>query len=144
MEWGDRANAAAVAEAEERSEGGEPLGYVKVMTDEQMEVLRKQISIYATICEQLVEMHRALTEHQDPIAGRSVLSVLVGFGAIQEFWVSSFALSILRVPFTAGAYGRTLFSLCRRLLQSRTINFISFCTRPSRSSALVAYYVMSS
>jgi hypothetical protein len=33
-------------------------------------VLRKQISIYATICEQLVEMHRVLTEHQDTIAGR--------------------------------------------------------------------------
>nr|XP_040259402.1 uncharacterized protein LOC109748470 isoform X5 [Aegilops tauschii subsp. strangulata] len=42
---------------------------VKVMTDEQMEVLRKQISIYATICEQLVEMHCALTAHQDSIAG---------------------------------------------------------------------------
>ncbi|KAK3165796.1 hypothetical protein QOZ80_1AG0037870 [Eleusine coracana subsp. coracana] len=67
MEWG--AKAAAAAEAEERGGGCEPLGYVKVMTDEQMEVLRKQISIYATICEQLVEMHRALTEHQDSIAG---------------------------------------------------------------------------
>jgi hypothetical protein len=101
MEWGDRAKAAASAEGEERSGGGEPLGYVKVMTDGQMEVLRKQISIYATICEQLVEMHRALTEHQDSIAGRSVLSVLVGFGVIQEFWLSSFALLILRVLFTA-------------------------------------------
>jgi hypothetical protein len=101
MEWGDRAKAAAAAEGEERSGGGEPLGYVKVMTDGQMEVLRKQISIYATICEQLVEMHRALTEHQDSIAGRSVLSVLVGFGVIQEFWLSSFALLILRVLFTA-------------------------------------------
>ncbi|TVU36615.1 hypothetical protein EJB05_18555 [Eragrostis curvula] len=71
MEWGDRATAAAsaAAGAEESAGGGEPLGYVKVMTDEQMEVLRKQISIYATICEQLVEMHRALTEHQDSIAG---------------------------------------------------------------------------
>lgn len=69
MEWGDRAKASAAA-ADERAGGGEGLGgYVKVMTDEQMEVLRKQISIYATICEQLVEMHRALTEHQDSIAG---------------------------------------------------------------------------
>ncbi|KAL5653459.1 hypothetical protein ACJX0J_038917, partial [Zea mays] len=33
-----------------------------------MEVLRKQISIYATICEQLVEMHRILTEHEGTIA----------------------------------------------------------------------------
>uniref|UniRef100_A0A804M065 Uncharacterized protein n=2 Tax=Zea mays TaxID=4577 RepID=A0A804M065_MAIZE len=45
-----------------------PRGYVKVMIDKQMEVLRKQISIYATICEQLVEMHRILTEHEDTIA----------------------------------------------------------------------------
>lgn len=73
MEWVDRTKAsaaAAAAAADERSGGAEGLaGYVKVMTDEQMEVLRKQISIYATICEQLVEMHRALTEHQDTIAG---------------------------------------------------------------------------
>lgn len=39
--------------------------YVKVMTDDQMEILRKQISVYATICEQLVEMHKSLTSHQD-------------------------------------------------------------------------------
>ncbi|KAJ9703927.1 hypothetical protein PVL29_005275 [Vitis rotundifolia] len=39
--------------------------YVKVMTDAQMEILRKQISVYATICEQLVEMHKSLTSHQD-------------------------------------------------------------------------------
>ncbi|KQK10328.1 WUSCHEL-related homeobox 8 [Brachypodium distachyon] len=71
MEW-DKATAAAVAVAGEQVDergGVEALGYVKVMTDEQMEVLRKQISIYATICEQLVEMHRALTAHQDSIAG---------------------------------------------------------------------------
>ncbi|KAF8410643.1 hypothetical protein HHK36_003175 [Tetracentron sinense] len=39
--------------------------YVKVMTDEQMEVLRKQISVYANICEKLVEMHKAITAQQD-------------------------------------------------------------------------------
>ncbi|MQM03700.1 hypothetical protein Taro_036487 [Colocasia esculenta] len=52
--------------------GGEAMEgalYVKVMTDEQMEVLRKQISVYATICEQLVEMHRAVTAQQDSLAG---------------------------------------------------------------------------
>nr|AHZ90134.1 WOX13 [Stipa purpurea] len=54
---------------DERGGGGEVLGYARVMTDEQMEVLQKQISIYATICEQLVEMHHALTAHQDSIAG---------------------------------------------------------------------------
>ncbi|KAK9164723.1 hypothetical protein Syun_005625 [Stephania yunnanensis] len=39
--------------------------YVKVMTDEQMEVLRRQIAAYATICEQLVEMHKSITSQQD-------------------------------------------------------------------------------
>nr|URQ09587.2 WUSCHEL-related homeobox 8-like protein [Hemerocallis middendorffii] len=52
---------------------GEPMGeasglYVKVMTDEQMEVLRRQISVYATLCEQLVEMHKAFTAHNDSVA----------------------------------------------------------------------------
>lgn len=41
------------------------LAYVKVMTDEQMEILRKQISVYSTICEQLVEMHKSLTAQHD-------------------------------------------------------------------------------
>jgi hypothetical protein len=50
MEWGDRGKASTTATAVEDSAGGEePLGYVKVMTDEQMVVLRKQISVYATI-----------------------------------------------------------------------------------------------
>ncbi|KAL2905980.1 WUSCHEL-related homeobox 8 [Bienertia sinuspersici] len=39
--------------------------YVKVMTDEQLEILRTQIAVYATICEQLVEMHKAITAQQD-------------------------------------------------------------------------------
>ncbi|KAK7816306.1 WUSCHEL-related homeobox 13 isoform X1 [Quercus suber] len=39
--------------------------YVKVMTDEQLETLRKQIALYASICEQLVEMHKNLTAQQD-------------------------------------------------------------------------------
>ncbi|KAJ4806201.1 WUSCHEL-related homeobox 8 [Rhynchospora pubera] len=55
-------------------ERGEAIGdnnvpYMKVMTDEQMEVLRKQISIYATICEQLVEMHKSVAAQQDSLAG---------------------------------------------------------------------------
>ncbi|XP_076915028.1 WUSCHEL-related homeobox 8-like [Bidens hawaiensis] len=40
-------------------------GFVKVMSDEQMEVLRKQIAIYATICQQLVDLHKSLTSHHD-------------------------------------------------------------------------------
>ncbi|XP_057424335.1 WUSCHEL-related homeobox 13-like [Lotus japonicus] len=39
--------------------------YVKVMTDEQLETLRKQIAVYATICEQLIEMHRTFSTQQD-------------------------------------------------------------------------------
>ncbi|RWV80783.1 hypothetical protein GW17_00057887 [Ensete ventricosum] len=49
--------------------GGEGVLYVKVMTDEQMEVLRRQIAVYATICEQLIEMHKAITAHHDTLAG---------------------------------------------------------------------------
>uniref|UniRef100_A0A2P2KAE0 Homeobox-leucine zipper family protein n=1 Tax=Rhizophora mucronata TaxID=61149 RepID=A0A2P2KAE0_RHIMU len=44
--------------------------YVKVMTDEQLEALRKQISVYGTICEQLVEMHKTFSAHQDLAGGR--------------------------------------------------------------------------
>ncbi|CAH9110557.1 unnamed protein product [Cuscuta europaea] len=39
--------------------------FVKVMTDEQMEVLRKQIAVYATICEQLVDLHKSITSQHD-------------------------------------------------------------------------------
>ncbi|XP_052189732.1 WUSCHEL-related homeobox 8 [Diospyros lotus] len=44
--------------------------FVKVMTDEQMEILRKQIAAYATICEQLVELHKSLTSHSDLAGAR--------------------------------------------------------------------------
>ncbi|GER34871.1 WUSCHEL related homeobox 13 [Striga asiatica] len=50
---------------EEASGGGGSGVFVKVMTDEQMEVLRKQIAIYATICEKLVELHKSLTSQND-------------------------------------------------------------------------------
>ncbi|WVZ21390.1 hypothetical protein V8G54_008712 [Vigna mungo] len=54
-------------EAEHHQDASIAIGslYVKVMTDEQMELLRQQISVYATICEQLVEMHKAITTQQD-------------------------------------------------------------------------------
>ncbi|PON90476.1 Homeodomain transcription factor [Trema orientale] len=39
--------------------------YMKVMTDEQMELLRRQISVYATICEKLAEMHKAISAQHD-------------------------------------------------------------------------------
>ncbi|XP_020231945.1 WUSCHEL-related homeobox 13 [Cajanus cajan] len=41
------------------------LTYVKVMTDEQLETLRKQIAVYATICENLIEMHKTISARQD-------------------------------------------------------------------------------
>lgn len=50
---------------------GEGILCVKVMTDEQMEVLRRQIAVYGTICEQLVEMHKVVTTHHDSLAGPS-------------------------------------------------------------------------
>ncbi|EEF40710.1 WUSCHEL-related homeobox 13 isoform X2 [Ricinus communis] len=49
---------------------GNGMLYVKVMTDEQLETLRKQIAVYATICEQLVEMHKTLSAQQDLAGGR--------------------------------------------------------------------------
>lgn len=49
--------------------------YVKVMTDDQLETLRKQIAVYATICEQLVEMHKTLTAHHD-LTGLSLFLIL--------------------------------------------------------------------
>ncbi|KAJ6929697.1 WUSCHEL-related homeobox 13 [Populus alba x Populus x berolinensis] len=50
--------------------GGTNMLYVKVMTDEQLETLRKQIAVYAAICEQLVEMHKTLSAQQDLAGGR--------------------------------------------------------------------------
>ncbi|CAN0909150.1 WUSCHEL-related homeobox 8 [Linum grandiflorum] len=65
--------------------------YVKVMTDEQLETLRKQIAVYSTICEQLVEMHKTLSSssHQDFAAaggrlGNMYLDTLMGGGAGQK------------------------------------------------------------
>ncbi|KAL2323916.1 hypothetical protein Fmac_022974 [Flemingia macrophylla] len=46
-------------------DGNGEIMYVKVMTDEQLETLRKQIAVYATICDQLIEMHRTLSAQQD-------------------------------------------------------------------------------
>ncbi|KAL3652769.1 hypothetical protein CASFOL_002450 [Castilleja foliolosa] len=53
--------------AEDPSGGGSLGGgvFVKVMTDEQLEVLRKQIAVYGTICEQLAELHKSITSQND-------------------------------------------------------------------------------
>ena len=45
------------------------MGPVKVMTDEQIDLLRSQISMFHIICEQLVELHKAATARQDAITG---------------------------------------------------------------------------
>ncbi|XP_004500857.1 WUSCHEL-related homeobox 8-like isoform X2 [Cicer arietinum] len=39
--------------------------YVKVMTDEQMEVLRQQIAVYTSISDHLVQMHKSITSQHD-------------------------------------------------------------------------------
>ncbi|XP_071724424.1 WUSCHEL-related homeobox 13 [Rutidosis leptorrhynchoides] len=54
--------------------------YVKVMTDEQLETLRKQIAVYSTICEQLVEMHKTLTAQQDLAGGMYCDSMITSSG----------------------------------------------------------------
>ncbi|XP_074561311.1 WUSCHEL-related homeobox 8-like [Curcuma longa] len=51
----------------------------KVMTDEQIEILRRQIAAYATICEQLVEMHREITRRQEPFPG---MGMGIGMGSL--------------------------------------------------------------
>ena len=76
--------AAAAAAAEELNNGGM---FVKVMTDEQMEVLRKQIAVYATICEQLVDLHKSLTSHHD----------LAGFLAALSLFLSAYHLYCVNV-----------------------------------------------
>lgn len=52
---------------------GEPLpiwsSQAQVMTDDQFETLRRQISAYATICQQLVEMHKAIVAQHNFVAG---------------------------------------------------------------------------
>ncbi|KAL8472519.1 hypothetical protein ACS0TY_029650 [Phlomoides rotata] len=67
MEWEPQ-------QAEEPNGGGGGGMFVKVMTDEQMEILRKQIAVYATICEQLVELHKSLTSQHDLTGMRNIYS----------------------------------------------------------------------
>ncbi|KAG6475732.1 hypothetical protein ZIOFF_064961 [Zingiber officinale] len=78
----DRRGGFWAIEAADETGGGERLAEEKiregilkeaVMTDEQMEILRRQIAAYATICEQLVEMHKAVTARRDSLAGQYFL-----------------------------------------------------------------------
>ncbi|XP_051141359.1 WUSCHEL-related homeobox 8 [Andrographis paniculata] len=65
MDWEKQPPQQAAEEPPTGGGGGGGGMFVKVMTDEQMEVLRKQIAVYATICEQLVELHKSLTSQND-------------------------------------------------------------------------------
>lgn len=71
MEWTSTSNG---SNSNNNNNGGEMSsscsgGGGGAMTEEQVETLRHQISVYAAICEQLVEMHKTITSHQDTIAG---------------------------------------------------------------------------
>lgn len=59
--------------------------YVKVMTDEQMELLRRQISVYSTICEKLAEMHKAISAQHD-LSGLSLLLFTSNFFCFNNEW----------------------------------------------------------
>ncbi|CAL0300462.1 unnamed protein product [Lupinus luteus] len=54
---------------QQKNGNNEEMMYMKVMTDEQLETLRKQISVYATISHQLIQMHSTLSTHHDLTAG---------------------------------------------------------------------------
>ncbi|KAG9129100.1 hypothetical protein Leryth_006371 [Lithospermum erythrorhizon] len=77
MEW-DKQQPLQPPQVEELNGGSGGGMFVKVMTDEQMEVLRKQIAVYATICEQLVELHKSLTSQHD-LAGFFIVSLFFVF-----------------------------------------------------------------
>ena len=83
--------------------GGSGGLYVKVMTDEQMELLRRQISVYATICEQLVEMHKAITTQQDLAGLLPSLLLPLDFFFLCVIIASGFAL-ILHLMLFAWAF----------------------------------------
>ena len=68
--------------------------YVKVMTDEQLEILRTQIAVYATICEQLVEMHKAITAQQD----------LAGFLSIHLYFSLTFNFHLVTLFIELGFF----------------------------------------
>ncbi|OVA00631.1 Homeobox domain [Macleaya cordata] len=65
MEWENQQQQQEEEQQQQQSQHNNGVLYVKVMTDEQMELLRKQISAYAIICEQLVEMHKSITSQHD-------------------------------------------------------------------------------
>ncbi|KAK8607393.1 hypothetical protein V6N13_053130 [Hibiscus sabdariffa] len=61
MEWDQQQDIQPQNQREENGNLNVNNGGVMVMTDEQLETLRKQIAVYASLCEQLVQMHNNLT-----------------------------------------------------------------------------------
>ncbi|MCO5557607.1 hypothetical protein L7F22_011173 [Adiantum nelumboides] len=84
----------------------------QVMTDEQLETLRRQISVYATICQQLVEMHKATMAQQNAMSGyrfgqssscdSGLHSLGQRFGSRQRWTPSQTQLQILEKLFQQG------------------------------------------
>lgn len=70
-----------VASLLENQNGNGGVTFVKIMTDEQLETLRKQIMVYATISEQLVEMHKNLTSQYN-LSGLSSVFLFLRFSSI--------------------------------------------------------------
>ncbi|RRT64135.1 hypothetical protein B296_00038764 [Ensete ventricosum] len=82
MEWMSAASGGFVEINNQNIEEGmaaQGASCAKVMTDEQMELLRRQISAYAAICKQLVEMHRIIMAQQGAFSGSLSLSLSLRF-----------------------------------------------------------------
>lgn len=62
-------------EMEKESQNGAYVGR-GVMTEEQMETLRKQIAVYAVICEQLALLHNSLSSFH-PLSSGTLLSLYI-------------------------------------------------------------------
>ncbi|CAA2997281.1 WUSCHEL-related homeobox 8 [Olea europaea subsp. europaea] len=69
MEW-EKQNVVQVADEVNNGVVNNGGVFVKVMTDEQIEILRKQIAVYASICEQLIHFHKSLTLQHDLAGAR--------------------------------------------------------------------------
>ncbi|XP_051123002.1 WUSCHEL-related homeobox 8-like [Andrographis paniculata] len=106
--------------------------FVKVMTDEQMEVLRKQIAAYAAISEQLVELHKSIA-FQNDIAGLrlgrmyydpSVSSGVHKISGRQRWTPTPMQLEILEQTFQEeGSIGKTRIpELTEKLMQHGQIS----------------------
>lgn len=61
-------------EMEKESQNGAYVGR-GVMTEEQMETLRKQIAVYAVICEQLALLHNSLSSFHPLSSGNTSFSL---------------------------------------------------------------------